>query len=204
MYMKPASVLLDKFMYIRERKEKRQYDALSKFGKPCVKTATRTIYTFSCDKCGREFERSRAEIDIKKSKTRKQFCKNCLGDGVLGNLVRSIATEQMKQHIGRKKIDSFGYIEVYVSDTHPYSDGYCGSIREHVMVMENHLKRKLEKGEVVHHIDGDKTNNELSNLDLCTVQEHNACHATSEQIVFELYRRGLVKYDRETKRYYLP
>jgi hypothetical protein len=76
-------------------------------------------------------------------------------------------------------------------------------MREHIIVMENHLERKLQKGEVVHHIDGNKTNNDINNLDLCSVVEHNNCHAHLEWIVFELYKRGLVGYNKETKHYFL-
>ena len=32
------------------------------------------------------------------------------------------------------------------------------------MVTENYLGRKLKKNEVVHHIDGDRLNNQISNL----------------------------------------
>jgi hypothetical protein len=92
---------------------------------------------------------------------------------------------------------------LYVGDTHPYTSAYGGAIREHIVAMENHLKRALVKGEVVHHIDGNKLNNDINNLDLCTVQEHNACHGAAESLVFELYRKGLVGYDRGTKRYFL-
>lgn len=35
---------------------------------------------------------------------------------------------------------------LYVGDTHPYSPTYGGAIREHVIVMENHLGRALNIG----------------------------------------------------------
>jgi hypothetical protein len=52
---------------------------------------------------------------------------------------------------------------------------------EHRLVMEKHLGRKLTSNEVVHHIDGDKWNNDISNLIVMTRQEHIAVHR--EQMV---------------------
>ena len=74
---------------------------------------------------------------------------------------------------------------------------------EHRLIMENFLGRKLEFNEVVHHIDGNKINNNLDNLDLCTRVQHNRCHADMEKIVFELFRKGQVVYNRDSKQYFL-
>ena len=49
-------------------------------------------------------------------------------------------------------------------------------IDEHRLTMENHLGRKLLRNEIVHHIDGDKFNNEISNLKLCSYKEHSVIH----------------------------
>jgi hypothetical protein len=99
-------------------------------------------------------------------------------------------------------------VSVYVGKSYEYinpntSSVYGGRIREHIYIMQNHIGRPLKKGEVVHHIDGNKSNNDLSNLDLCTVQEHNNCHAKIEKIVFELYKKGIVGYDNVNKSYFL-
>ena len=44
------------------------------------------------------------------------------------------------------------------------------------LVMENHLKRKLFPSEFVHHKDGNKLNNDLSNLELVTPKRHAEIH----------------------------
>lgn len=49
---------------------------------------------------------------------------------------------------------------------------------QHRLVMERHLKRKLRTDEVVHHIDGDKHNNDVSNLIVMTQGEHAKLHHT--------------------------
>lgn len=53
--------------------------------------------------------------------------------------------------------------------------------------MEDHLGRKIEKGELVHHIDMDKTNNLPSNLHLfASRSEHVSCHNAMENCGYEL------------------
>jgi hypothetical protein len=46
--------------------------------------------------------------------------------------------------------------------------------------MEQHLGRRLEKNEVVHHIDEDRTNDTLENLEIMALEAHTRFHATGE------------------------
>ena len=59
---------------------------------------------------------------------------------------------------------------------HPRADSK-GYVHEHILVMEAHIGRLLDTHEVVHHIDGVKGNNSLSNLELMTDIEHRRLHA---------------------------
>jgi len=49
-------------------------------------------------------------------------------------------------------------------------------IDEHRFVMEKHLGRRLNSSEVVHHIDGDASNNDIDNLRLMNQSEHTKLH----------------------------
>jgi hypothetical protein len=69
---------------------------------------------------------------------------------------------------GGRRVRYDGYVEVWTPD---------GPRLEHQCVMEQALGRKLVAGEVVHHIDRDKQNNELSNLELTTQSAHAREHS---------------------------
>lgn len=51
-----------------------------------------------------------------------------------------------------------------------------GYVLYHRIVMENHLNRLLNPNEVVHHKDGDKKNNNISNLEIMNRSKHSRMH----------------------------
>lgn len=50
------------------------------------------------------------------------------------------------------------------------------NIAQHRLVMEEHLGRALTSDEEIHHIDGDKLNNDIENLQIMTRAEHTSHH----------------------------
>lgn len=68
-----------------------------------------------------------------------------------------------------------GYMYCY-NPSHPLANK-AGKVYEHRYVMSLHLGRWLERDEVVHHKDEDKTNNSLDNLELTNASEHTKIHA---------------------------
>jgi len=86
------------------------------------------------------------------------------------------------QKTGRRK-DEFsarmtrdGYLRVY-SAHHPFSNGRK-EMHEHQVAVEMFLGRALLDTECVHHINGDKTDNRLENLEVMTRAEHSSVHMT--------------------------
>lgn len=66
-------------------------------------------------------------------------------------------------------LKSSGYLE--------HTRGIHKGRRAHVVIMELAIGRKLARSEVVHHIDHNRVNNDLSNLALMTRAQHAALHA---------------------------
>ena len=74
---------------------------------------------------------------------------------------------------GRVKLES-GYVYQYAPE-HPNATK-LGYVMQHRLIAEGVLGRFLDSKEVVHHIDGDKRNNDPSNLEVLTRGDHVKRH----------------------------
>jgi len=109
---------------------------------------------------------------------------------------RAWQTKRKRKPVGSTNLSQDGYVRVKVIPG-------AGQWRKlHHVIVEETIGRPLVAGEVVHHINGDRLDNDPDNLHLCADQtEHGRVHASFEQLLGELLRDGVVKFDRQTGRY---
>lgn len=101
----------------------------------------------------------------------KQFCsKKCVG---IGSGRAITAAKTLRDRITLKS----GYPHVLPPAGHVSRSRPGRRMPQHVLIAELALGRALRRAEIVHHIDGDKTNNARNNLLICTRSYHHALHA---------------------------
>ena len=100
--------------------------------------------------CGKQIER------------RSVFCRSCARR-------KSWVDGRVSGRIRKLRLYMRGYIWLWMPSNKKYK-------REHIEIAERVLGRKLKKAEVVHHINGDKTDNRNCNLLICSQQYHIQLH----------------------------
>lgn len=89
---------------------------------------------------------------------------------------RSMEGERSPSWRGGRKINKRGHVLI-LKKGHPMADS-SGYVLEHRYVMSQHLGRILGESEIVHHINGVKTDNRIENLKIMTNAEHTILHHT--------------------------
>lgn len=97
-----------------------------------------------------------------------------------GHNSRVMHRDRARPAIGTRRLSTHGCVEIKISEN--------AWQYEHILVAERALGRPLKfistghpDNEVVHHVRADKTNNEPSNLLICTHAYHTALHHRLEQ-----------------------
>ncbi|MDQ7067775.1 MAG: HNH endonuclease [Sulfurimonas sp.] len=104
----------------------------------------------------------------------------------LSNHQYGVKGERNASFKGHRKISTYGYVLIYIPE-HPRAN-HAWYVFEHLLVMENHIGRPLKyygfknkNNEVCHHIDRDKQNNSIENLQLMTEVEHLKLHLMEDK-----------------------
>jgi hypothetical protein len=75
---------------------------------------------------------------------------------------------------GGRTVSKEGYAYLRMPE-HPFAQTN-GYIKEHRYVMEQHLGRYLGRDEIIHHINGIKSDNRIENLELTDQRSHGISH----------------------------
>lgn len=97
-------------------------------------------------------------------------CRDTLSHGILHGCWRGGVTT-----------DPEGYVWEWCPDDPRAKNGRY--MRQHVLVMERHLGRKLRRGEFVHHINGIRSDNRIENLELW-VRSHPSGQRVSDLLAW--------------------
>lgn len=141
-----------------------------------------------CHKCGTSLATAGDKNPSKKPEIRKKISKALSGKS------KKFKDGKNSRILNTKKTN-VGSILIYDDELKQY-------LHEHRMVVERCLGRKLTEKETVHHIDGDKTNNEEDNLHLFpNNRDHMKCHHQLQRIALDLVKRGIIIFDENTGKY---
>lgn len=98
--------------------------------------------------------------------------------------------------VGTTRHDAAGYVLVKIVA------GKGRWAKQHVLVMEAEIRRRLFPGEVVHHINGLHDDNRAENLHLFIAhQGHAQAHNSYERLLAGLIADGIVRFNRKTGEY---
>lgn len=154
----------------------------------------RTKVTRICDDCGREDSRLLREIltSANRKKNGKDYCKKC---SYKYRILPDMSGEKSILWKGGKSLTRNGYYRI--------NGGYYKGKYEHKVKMEKYIGREITKKEKVHHIDGDKLNNEEENLFLCKNKRHHSLlHYQMEELGLKLFL-DKIWFDKNKKEYVL-
>lgn len=115
-----------------------------------------------------------------------------------------------RPHLQREKSSSWkggsfiskdGYRMIYVPVENPKSK-WESYKKEHIYIMEQKLNRKMNKDEVIHHINGNKLDNRLENLIVFNSdREHRMAHNQLERLSMSLVQQNIIVYNQTTNEY---
>lgn len=161
-----------------------------------------------CEKCNKERE---VNCTRKIQQSQTHCCKSCivaeLGRKNKGKSawnkgnIKSIAD----CNVGNVFINSSGYCEVYVGSAFDKKHRKDKYRLLHQLVAQVKHDKYIPKHNLIHHIDGDKTNNNPNNLFICESKAiHQDIHTQLEHLSMTLVKSGVIQFDHTTGKYQLP
>ena len=164
---------------------------------------------YTCDTCGKVGEttyQNYVQRQLRKADN-KTFCRSCALKKPESELTKKwlVRTGRLPKverkgfwisHDGYKMVRNPAWVQGMPT--------WSKYIKEHRLVGEKMLGHPLIKTDIVHHINGEKLDNRVENLDVLDGEEqHRLTHISLETIAFKLFNMGLIDYVKETHTYTL-
>ena len=160
-------------------KDELVYPSRAKSYKTCSRQCSAKLYsavrsqsvTGTCEVCGKSYKTKNSHKEKRRTCSVACFAKlksieTC---GQKNHQFGKRREERGKAYRGGKRISSWGYVLILVGvDRYEF---------EHRLVMECAIGRKLDRNEHVHHINGNKQDNRLENLEIMTKADHCRHHS---------------------------
>lgn len=135
-----------------------------------------------CQWCGKRYELNKKYS--KKQRNNSKYCSYKCIHGKITNAKKEciVCGGKFRVH-GKKRKETAKWCSHKCQKKEEHFDINTGYIRSakngrgiHRNIAEEHLKRKLKIGEVVHHINGNKLDNNITNLLVMTNSDHMKLH----------------------------
>lgn len=158
------------------------YQHVNKNGKKYNRTRQKTVYTVQCDACNKIMVKEKGETHRMRSQEKHACSSQCRG--------KLSCDIRWNGHVSTPTLLMNGYVKV-------------GNKMEHHIKMSEHLGHPLKYGQIVHHIDGVKNNNDIENLILCEDRkEHKNIHVQLENLALNLVQQGVILFCKSCKMYF--
>ena len=161
-----------------------------------------------CELCG--VERKVDNLTGKQKASITHVCLSCAAkqNGYANkgkpNANRGKVKPQSEVQKGGIYVNSSGYLEIYLG-FHYNPDRKSKYTLLHRLVAELKLQRPLSENEIIHHIDGDRFNNNPNNLFICEdMRDHKRIHTDLHKVALQLVKSGVIQFDPDTKTHFVP
>lgn len=139
------------------------------------------IYIMRCNYCNAIFEKNSKDA-YRFKKQKEHACSSSCAQKIFARNNPRVLKPKMKK----------GYV-------------YIGKRRLHQIVIEQLIGRKLQVGECIRHINGNKADNKKENLALCpSIARHNKIHKQLEDLSMGLVSAGYILFCHDCLNYHLP